>query len=98
MISLRYGTVPIVRATGGLADTVTDYQPATRRGTGFVFRRYHSVSLVTAISRALEIYRQPDRWREIQLQGMSYDVSWTASAQRYANLYREAVEVRKLRG
>jgi starch synthase len=97
MISLRYGTVPIVRATGGLADTVTDYQGATGRGTGFVFRRYHSVSLVTAISRALEIYRQPERWREIQLQGMRQDNSWTASAQRYLSLYQEAIEARKHR-
>jgi len=91
LISLRYGTVPVVRATGGLADTVTDYQPTTRRGTGFVFRLYDSVSLVVALSRALEMYRQPDRWREIQEQGMRQDVSWGASARRYVDAYRDAI-------
>jgi starch synthase len=97
LISLRYGTVPIVRYTGGLADTVADYAPVSQRGTGFVFRRYHAVSLVTAISRTLEIYRQPDRWRQIQLNGMTTDVSWTASAQRYVQVYGEAVKTHALR-
>lgn len=93
LISLRYGTVPVVRATGGLADTVADYQPSTGRGTGFVFHRYDPVSLVVALARALEIYRQPERWREIQVQGMRKDVSWGASAGRYVAAYREAQRV-----
>jgi len=93
LISLRYGTVPVARHTGGLVDTVIDYQPQTRRGNGFVFHRYHAVSLVAALSRALETYREPDRWRAIQMQGMSEDLSWSASARRYVQVYDEALRV-----
>src|SRR5437667_10344773 len=91
LISLRYGTVPIVRSTGGLADTVTDYQAATSRGTGFVFREYRSVALALTLGRALETYRQADRWRELQLQGMQQDVSWAGSAGKYVDVYEDAV-------
>jgi starch synthase len=94
LISLRYGTVPVVRSTGGLADTVADYQPATRRGTGFVFRDYDQVALTLAIGRALGAYRDPERWREIQLQGMKQDLSWKRSAEKYSDAYGEAVERR----
>ncbi|MBM2813089.1 MAG: hypothetical protein HW416_3848 [Chloroflexi bacterium] len=97
LISLRYGTVPIVRSTGGLADTVTDYRGATHRGTGFVFRDYNAVALSVALGRALEVYRQPDRWLEVQVQGMRRDSSWAASASRYVDLYHEAIELRRLR-
>jgi starch synthase len=92
LISLRYGTVPVVRFTGGLADTVADYQPATERGTGFVFRNYHPISLTVAMGRALEVYRAPDRWRAIQLRGMAQDLSWDASAHRYLSAYGEAID------
>lgn len=92
LISLRYGTVPVVRSTGGLADTVADYQAATRRGTGFVFREYQPVALTLALGRALEAYRDRDRWREIQRQGMQQDVSWRGSAQKYIDAYQEAIE------
>ena len=91
LISLRYGTVPVVRSTGGLADTVADYQTATGRGTGVVFRGYDATALAVALGRALELYRQPDRWRAIQLQGMRQDVSWSASARRYVEAYEDAV-------
>ena len=91
LISLRYGTVPVVRFTGGLADTVADYQPATRRGTGFVFREYQPIALSLALGRALETFRQPDRWQEIQLQGMRHDVSWQRSAGKYVEVYEGAV-------
>jgi starch synthase len=92
LISLRYGTVPVVRSTGGLADTVADYQAATRRGTGFVFHEYQSVALAVALGRALEAFRDRARWREIQLQGMKQDVSWTGSAQKYVQAYQEAID------
>ncbi len=97
LISLRYGTVPIVRSTGGLADTVVDYQAATERGTGFVFRRYHSVSLTMTLGRALEVFRSTERWREIQRRGMAQDLSWDASAKRYVSTYREAMDRARLR-
>jgi starch synthase len=92
LISLRYGTVPVVRMTGGLADTVADYQPATRRGTGFVFRDYQPVALTLALGRALETYRDADRWRGIQIQGMQQDVSWKSSARKYVEVYQRAAE------
>jgi starch synthase len=91
MIALRYGTVPVVRATGGLADTVLDYQGATGRGTGFVFKRYDAISLVLALGRALEVYRSPERWENVQQQGMRQDFSWAASAHRYVVAYGEAL-------
>jgi starch synthase len=91
LISLRYGTVPVVRWTGGLADTVADYQAAIARGTGIVFRGYNATALAIALGRAIELYRQPARWREIRLQGMQRDVSWTASARQYADVYEEAL-------
>jgi len=95
MIALRYGTVPIVRATGGLADTVQDYQPSTQRGTGFVFRRYDATALTFAVGRALEVYRDAERWRGIQERGMRQDFSWGASAARYVEAYRDACALRR---
>lgn len=97
LIALRYGTVPVVRFTGGLADTVTDYQPATGRGTGFVFRRYHPVSLTFVLGRALEVYRAPECWRAIQRRGMTEDHSWRVSARRYVDVYHEALDRARLR-
>ncbi len=86
MYSLRCGTVPVVRSTGGLADTVTDAsQPG--RGTGFLFEAYSADALAQAIARALAAYGTP-QWREIQRRGMAQDFSWRVAARRYAELYR----------
>ncbi len=87
MYSLRYGTVPVVRAVGGLDDTVEDYDGA-RSGTGFKFRDYHPQAMVTALRRALDVYRDERAWRGIVLRGMAVDNSWEASAARYEALYR----------
>jgi starch synthase len=81
MYSQRYGTPPIVRATGGLADTVTDGV------TGFVFEEAASTALVAAVRRGVAAYREPGRWKELQRAGMSRDFSWNAAARRYADLY-----------
>jgi starch synthase len=97
LISLRYGTVPVVRATGGLADTVTDYQAISDRGTGFVFRTYDPVALTLVLGRAIEVFRSPERWRALQQRGMREDHSWSASAGRYLNVYAEAIERARLR-
>ncbi|MEO7788254.1 MAG: glycogen synthase GlgA [Vicinamibacterales bacterium] len=87
MYSLRYGTLPIVRATGGLRDTVEDAgQGGT--GTGFVFTQYTPGALVDAIRRALAAYRSPDLWRGIQRRAMRQDHSWDASAREYVKVYR----------
>lgn len=91
MIALRYGTVPIVRKTGGLADTVEDYDPREGMGTGFVFQRYDPRSLLVAIVRALETYCYPESWQRLMRNGMARDVSWGHSAIHYAELYERAI-------
>jgi starch synthase len=88
MYSLRYGTVPVVRATGGLEDTVQDVVPATGTGTGFKFREYRPPALVDALERALSLYRKPKLWQRIQKAGMERDFSWDASAREYVKVYR----------
>jgi starch synthase len=90
MIAMRYGTVPIVRSTGGLADTVRDFDPATGEGNGFSFRAYDSMALFAALIRALETYRHRGIWQQLVLRGMAADFSWSASARRYVELYRRA--------
>jgi starch synthase len=89
--SLKYGTVPIVRATGGLDDTIEAFDPATGRGTGFKFRAYEVAELLGAIRQALAMFRnEPATWRRIQASGMVQDFSWQASAVEYARLYEVA--------
>ncbi len=97
MYSLRYGTVPIVRRVGGLADSVTDTRPETTASgtaTGFVFNDYCSTQLAETIERAVDSYRQPDIWSQLIHNGMSADWSWTRSAQQYVDVYRRALERR----
>jgi starch synthase len=88
MYSLRYGTVPVVRATGGLDDTVEDFDRAQRRGNGFKFGPYSASAMLEKISEALYCYAEPEVWRTIQLNGMRVDNSWQAAAQKYLELYR----------
>jgi starch synthase len=79
--SLRYGTIPVVRATGGLDDTIDE-------STGFKFRDYTGVAFLTAIREALAAFRDRERWTGMMLAGMSRDFSWTASAARYVEFYK----------
>jgi starch synthase len=95
MYSLRYGTVPIVRATGGLHDTVKDYNERTRRGTGFSFVEYSPDALLAGVGRALDLFRRPAEWRRLQAAGMQQDFSWDASAGQYVKVYRRAVRERR---
>jgi starch synthase len=89
--SLNYGTVPVVRATGGLDDTIDAYNPSTGNGTGFKFQAYDGGALLVAIRQALNVYRgDPAAWRRIQINGMGKDFSWQASAVEYARLYEAA--------
>ena len=90
MYSLRYGTPPVVRATGGLADTVTEFDPVTGRGNGFLFQRFDAVEMMGALRRAVAIFRQPELWRVLQGNGMRQDFSWRKSADAYDDLYAEA--------
>ncbi|UOA10101.1 glycogen synthase GlgA [Methylobacter sp. S3L5C] len=92
LYSQRYGTVPIVRKTGGLADTVIDVLPVTlnnKAATGFVFNQATSGSLMEAIKRALIVYSQPEIWKQIQTNGMQKDYSWNNSAKEYMGLYEQ---------
>jgi len=90
LYALRYGTVPVVRRTGGLADTVVDVDARTitdRSATGFVFDRPDGYGLTEALERALAAFREPLHWRLMQLQAMTRDFSWQASAAEYIALY-----------
>jgi starch synthase len=91
LISLRYGTIPIVRATGGLADTIADWDPVRQTGNGFVFSAYDHWDLYAQVVRALETFRQPQLWQRLQATAMSTDVSWANSAEKYVRLYRTAI-------
>jgi starch synthase len=91
MYSLRYGTVPIVREVGGLADTVRDYRPGVRSATGFVFRDYTPSALLEALGRAIRLFTQPQAWRALQLAGMAEDHSWDRSAREYVTIYDRAI-------
>lgn len=94
MIAMRYGCVPVVRATGGLADTVGDYTAKRGRGTGFTFADYTPEACCQALRRALKVYRENKKaWRGLQERGMKADFSWDASAREYVKLYRRAIEV-----
>jgi starch synthase len=88
LYSLKYGTVPIVRATGGLDDTIEEYNPATGRGTGFKFEKYDSREMLQAIQHAVHMYDDPANWKKIIKNGMAKDFSWASSAKKYLRLYR----------
>jgi len=92
MYSLRYGTVPVVRATGGLDDTVQDVDEATGEGTGFKFKAHTTEAMMEALHRALAWYARPAAWRRIQVAGMDQDYSWEASAREFLAVYERARE------
>jgi len=94
LIAMHYGSVPIVRATGGLADTVQDFDPRASQGNGFVFKAYDRWPLFAAIVRAVETFKHREVWRQIQLRGMSADFSWDRSAAKYLDLYHRAIASR----
>ena len=94
MIGMAYGTVPVVRETGGLADTVKDADDNKRDGVGFGFERYTARAMVEAMERALEAFAKPRRWRNIVRRGMGKDFSWERSAREYVKLYRLAKKKR----
>jgi len=90
MYSLRYGTVPVVRAVGGLDDTVRNYNPRTGEGTGFSFDEYSPQALLNTLRWALDIFQDRAAWRRIQREGMHQDLSWDASARQYVKVYERA--------
>jgi starch synthase len=94
LIALRYGSIPIVRETGGLKDTVQNFDPATSNGNGFTFKNYDSLAMYTAIVRAIETYNYRDQWKTLVQRAMSADFSWHVSAVKYVDLYRRAMTLR----
>jgi starch synthase len=91
LVAMRYGAVPVVRRTGGLVDTVMDYDPATGTGTGFLFDEYAPEALMDALERALALYDTPEAWRRLVREAMERDFSWNKSAALYTELYIEAM-------
>ncbi len=90
MMAMRYGTLPVVRETGGLRDSVQPYNKYTGEGTGFSFANFNAHELLACIDSAIEIYKKkPDDWNRLINNAMSADFSWTASAKKYRQLYRE---------
>jgi len=94
MYSLRYGTVPIVRATGGLNDTVTEFSPTKGKGNGFKFKPYSSQNLFKTVKKAIKLYKRTTDWDRLVQNGIKEDFSWKQSALAYSNLYRKAVAQR----
>ena len=94
--SLKYGTVPIVRATGGLDDTIQDFDPGSRKGNGFKFREYSASELLCTIKLALETYRDKATWEKLMLRGMAMDFSWQQSAQAYVKVYEDILKRKRL--
>ena len=93
--AMRYGVIPIVRKTGGLADSVIDFNPTTGKGTGFVFEHFDSLSLALTIARALENYKNKLLWKKIQKQAMQQDFSWNKSAKEYSKIINKAIVYHK---
>jgi len=89
MYSLRYGTVPLVRKTGGLADSVRPFDPASGDGTGIVFEHFNAAAVVWALETGIKLFRDPELFRRLMLNGMKEDFSWDQQAERYLAIYRE---------
>ncbi len=88
LISLNFGTIPLVRKTGGLADTVEDFDPFTKKGNGFVFSNYQAGALLETIKRSLCVYNDAKTWKKLVVRAMKSDFSWKKSAKEYINLYK----------
>ncbi|HMS63657.1 MAG TPA: glycogen synthase GlgA [Ignavibacteria bacterium] len=93
MYSLRYGTVPIVRNTGGLADTIIDYRKP--KGNGFLFDKYDQNDLMKTIKSALELFKDKNKWYKLVREGMSLDFSWKVSALKYMKLYKDVASSKR---
>jgi starch synthase len=93
MEAMRMGCIPIVRKTGGLADSVEDYNPDKQTGTGFVFEKFDPSSLMIALIRAFEDFRDKKKWQGLQKRAMLQDFSWTSSAKKYSELFVRAIQI-----
>lgn len=89
LYSLRYGTIPIVHATGGLDDTITNVDAANQRGNGFKFINYTDAALLSSLQEAMKMYRKPEEWRKLQQRAMAEEYSWDRAAKEYINCYEK---------
>ncbi len=96
LIALRYGTIPVVRRTGGLADTVQDFEPLTRKGTGFLFSDFTVSAMLDALKRAFCVYTDTEKMQMMISNGMQVNFSWERSAQRYIEIYKTALRKGKV--
>ncbi|MAG29036.1 starch synthase [bacterium] len=94
LISMRYGSVPLVHAVGGLVDTITDYDPKTKKGNGFVFNEYDPKQFLIAVIRAIETYQHNEAWKKLVITGMKQSHSWEIPAEKYAELFRRAIKLK----
>lgn len=95
IISLRYGTIPIVRATGGLAETIVDYDFDSENGNGFSFENFSPEEMLNAVDRALKVYNEsPEEWNNLVIRALKADFSWNRSAKKYEALYMQAMNKR----
>jgi starch synthase len=94
MYSLRYGTIPIVHATGGLDDSVIDVQREPLLGTGFKFYRYEAPALLETIRSALALFQNKPEWMELQRRAMALDFSWERSAEQYVDIYQRVLSTK----
>jgi starch synthase len=95
MAAMRYGCVPLVRAVGGLADTVTNFDSQEGTGNGFTFKEYDVNACWGALSHALSVYQDRKTWKALQQRAMTTDFSWDAAAPEYVALYHRAIQLRR---
>jgi starch synthase len=98
LIAMKYGTIPVARKTGGLADTITDYDPVTDFGTGFLFEEYGAAYLKECMKRALCVFTEKKRWKQMIVRAMGMDFSWETSATKYVELFGRAVKAKRATG
>jgi starch synthase len=91
LYGFKYGTIPVVRATGGLKDTVSPFSAGRGTGNGFVFSAFERQGLLRAVDRALSAYRRPEAWAHLVQNAMAADYSWERSARGYLDVYRKAL-------
>lgn len=92
LLALRYGSIPVVRETGGLNDTVQAYNEESGEGNGFTFSNYNAHDMMFTLRRAISLYKQPEHWKKITKNAFAGDYSWNVSAQQYIDIYNEITE------
>ena len=98
LIALRYGCIPVVHYIGGLADTITNFQPTKKIGNGFVFKDYSSIALTIALTRAVENYKYHDVWKSLTISALKEANSWKIPTEKYIDLYKKTIKFKKQNG